>query len=261
MSKIGIRDRHALVLLAVAVLVAVLTGVPTKAPGQEGVEEVIVLLDLSQSVPESVFKDYLTGIDRLITSMPEGGQREVCLSILGITEDSYGRPTRLAHKCLPIEKSPFKVKPKEVKQALREEWGGQKSNLRADRLKTDVLGAIAFAKDDFLGNTTKRTLILFSDMRHDANDIDLDSPHVVSPNALAQVRQRGFLVNLKGISVCAVGVHTYRARHAKIYHESLIRFWESYFEESGTTLLGLLTRVPETLRYDNVEAVCRKPGT
>jgi hypothetical protein len=92
-------------------------------------------------------------------------------------------------------------------------------------------------------------LVIFSDMRQDAPDLNLDRMTVVNVNAaIASVQRDNLVPNLKGVEVYALGVDA--AGKQVPYWQSLRAFWEEYFTEAGASLstYSMFRDLPELAR-------------
>ena len=120
-------------------------------------------------------------------------------------------------------------------------WHTRTARLEPRARRTDILGALVTASQLF-AQTPKRksVLVIFSDMRQNTAELDLESPVAISVNsALAQTEKRGLLADLRGVHVHILGVDA--AGRIIAYWEGLRKFWASYFKKSGATLKDFST--------------------
>jgi hypothetical protein len=82
-----------------------------------------------------------------------------------------------------------------------------------------------------INGATHGELIIFSDLRHYAGGIDLESPSKLdSEKILKEVEAQGLIPSLKGVEIYCLGVHGEGKSYA--YWQSLSQFWEGYFAKS-----------------------------
>jgi nitric oxide reductase activation protein len=115
-------------------------------------------------------------------------------------------------------------------------WQRRAKRLSPDAKHTDVLGALMVAAQVFALSPDRRPLlILFSDMRQDTSDLNLESHLLVSTRkALDQAEMKALVADLRGVAVSALGVDD--ARRSVKYWDRLKQFWSAYFEKAGASL-------------------------
>ncbi len=94
----------------------------------------------------------------------------------------------------------------------------------------DIIGFLFLAQDLLANqNTDKKTLILFSDMRHN-RWVDLERKEAIDIGLLDQVKRVYGAPNLAGVKIYVFGSHG--NGKSLVYWNSLKKFWESYFQEA-----------------------------
>jgi len=195
--------------------------------------ELIILFDLTGSC-SSIIEENKKEVEYILNALPG----ETCTMIIAVTEKSFSDPLKILNRdCIPASQYTFDTRPFEVKRRMVNEWKKNSQSLGANRPSTDLLGAICLAGLYFSQsrkNGEGRILILFSDMRHNTDGIDLSGVAKIPQDVLSKVRGQGLIARLKGVKVWALGVHTNgKSQH---YFEGLQGFWTQYFQESGASL-------------------------
>jgi hypothetical protein len=193
--------------------------------------ETIVLFDLSKSMAagdyvgkETEFQKNVKGVEDFI--MYGLGPKE-SLKVVGITEDSFGKPYFLLKGELSGEKGAFGEVAAREKVSLLNKWRGL--HLQPIASWTDVFGALFLAS--VLFRTDERRLIIFSDLRHNCQGFDLETPSVINVQAFLRLaKQKGFIADLTGARVRCLGVHS--NGKSPVYWTSLKKFWTGYFKEA-----------------------------
>jgi len=196
--------------------------------------ELVIALDLTRS-STLVFDSYVNAI----TDVLSGLQPETCVMIIGVTERSYSRPFIIMERsCIPKAQSLLDSRPKDKKKAVVAEWNLKSKTLKADRERSDVIGAGCLAGSYFSNadqNTPDRWMLYYSDMRHNTHGINLSGVEMVRTGTVMKVvRDKGLLAHLKGVKVWCLGVHT--TDKEQQYVDSLKSFWAEYFKNCGATL-------------------------
>jgi hypothetical protein len=99
------------------------------------------------------------------------------------------------------------------------------------------LGALSLAAILFPQNADKKNLIIFSDMRHCVEGINLEKEKKIDADAtLAKVKQTGLIMGLQGVRVWCLGVDS--AGVTPEYWSSLREFWAKVFNRTGAKLVA-----------------------
>ncbi len=200
---------------------------------------IIIALDLTQSVaragPDSAtdFQKNVQGVARLLREAPISSR----IVILGITGKSFREPYVLLSARVADDPGFFGERLRDARNALIREWKRRSRNLAPRFPYTDIMGAMHLATQIFdeSPQTSRKMLIIFSDMRHHTPDLDLESGEVVSGSLLRKQSQEAPPAVLQGIEVYALGVNG--AGKSAAYWESLQRFWTEYVHHAGAVLV------------------------
>jgi hypothetical protein len=193
--------------------------------------EAIVLFDLSKSMAagdyvgkETEFQKNVNGVEEFIMNGLGAKER---LKVVGITENSFGKPYILIEGEFSGEKGVFGEVAAREKVNLLKKWRGL--NLQPISDTTDVIGALFLAP--ILFRTDERRLIVFSDLRHYTRGFDLETPSIINVERFLQIaKQKGLVADLSGIKIWCLGVHSSGKNPA--YWKSLKEFWTRYFKEA-----------------------------
>lgn len=228
----------------------------------------IILVDLSGSVA-SVFPDYKLEIRKILERLDAGDG----VVVVGITDDSFDNPRVLLNdeiakrrdnpdpgarncsdKVSPIDQKLCKSRELEWEDRLEKKVKTEREkvlnkwNEEADRVlpcwpATDILGAMKYVERLLEGQQGEKSLLIFSDMRHNTRGINLSSPKKVDLQELQKVRKKELVPRLNGVTVEVYGVHARQKTPA--YLDSLEDFWRRLFEESGARLSVFKIHVPQ----------------
>ncbi len=196
-------------------------------------EVVVVGLDISVSnnvgdyKNVSEFQKNLNGVERVIQQARPGTE----IKVYAITEESFGKNYLLFEEKIS-EENPgfFGQNLRRDMNSLVSDWRKVAEKLQANAKGTDIIGFLFLAQDLLAGqNADKKTLILFSDMRHN-RWIDLERREVIDIGLLDQVKRVYGVPNLAGAKIYVYGAHG--NGKSLVYWNSLKKFWESYFQEA-----------------------------
>lgn len=192
----------------------------------------LIFLDMKQSVPESEYQANLAALTKGLSQLGTGR-----VMIYELSDNTFSDPKLLIEQEIPPpdpDDSFFQTKVRQARYALLKGWEIKVSQLKRSYTRSDVLGAISLA--GHLGKAWQgpKVLILFSDMRHSAQQIDFENTPIVEMSVLEKAKGLGLLPNLGGFQVWVLGVSTYNK--SPLYLESLERFWRAYFYGAGASL-------------------------
>lgn len=192
-----------------------------------------VLLDRSKSSfykgfdAKSEFEKNKEGVRQIIQRLGPGDT----IAIAGITCSSFSRPEIYLKGSIPLKEGYFKEKTLQERVRLTKVW--EKQKIEADEKCTDIFGALKLASL-LMPESRQKKLIIFSDMRHNANGIDIESPAFIKNQIIDEVQKKGLIPDLKGLEVYILGVHSF-GKESK-YYQSLKDFWQEYFRRSGAAV-------------------------
>ena len=201
--------------------------------------ENIILFDLSKSigaqnyVKEAEFDKNLKGMEDFIRGHIFAGD---AVKALAITEASYSRPYVLLNNQITEDKGQFGEKLAKERMALLESL--KKLNLKPVANATDIFGALNLAAAMYTSlGADKRNLIVFSDMRHNTAEINLENQKKVDVEAtVAKAVKLGLIPDLGKVKIWCLGVHTIGVTPE--YWGSLKGFWTKVFHRSGSQLVA-----------------------
>jgi hypothetical protein len=199
---------------------------------------IIIAVDLSGSVTgargfdgRTEFDQNVAGVGRLLAAAPAGSR----ITVIGITGQSFERPYVLLSAELGNDEGYFHERLASAHQELLREWRKRTASLVSRFQRTDLLGALLLTAQLLGPGRRPTTLVMFSDMRQDTPELNLDDAASLDVGAaMATVERDGSLPDLKGVEVYALGVDADGKSAA--YWRSLQDFWRQYFTKSGATL-------------------------
>jgi hypothetical protein len=197
----------------------------------------VVAIDLSRSVavtgPDgtSEFQKNVDGVTRLLAQVPAGAH----VTVIGITDHSFAQPYILLSATVSNESGYFGERLSAARRELVHTWKRRSATLRPSFASTDILGALELTSQIFSErpiDTDRRMLVLFSDMRNDTRELDLEDPASLA----AAINRRLFehLPDLHGVKVFALGVDGAGRTTGK--WRQIEEFWQEYFARSGAAL-------------------------
>jgi hypothetical protein len=232
--------RNAMAKLLLGLVILMLPGLHGYADAQEQTA-IVAAIDLSQSVgnagpdARSDFEKNVAGVTKLLATVPVSSR----VIVLGITDKSFGEPYILLSARVADDPGYFGEKLEAAHRQLITLWKRRCTQLQPNFRHTDIFGALLTAEHIFSESpqTSRRVLVIFSDMRHSTEELDFESTRSVP--SFTQLKERSITVPvaaLKEVEVYAFGVDG--AGKPIGYWQSLKAFWREYFESSGAALRG-----------------------
>jgi hypothetical protein len=206
--------------------------------GQERLNLVVAVdLTASEAVKghdgQSQFSKNIQGVTRLLGTVPAGSK----VTIIGITENSFGQPYVLLSATVSDDEGYFGERLTAGRQQLVSAWQKRSAQLEPKARKSDVLGAMLVASALFeeAPDRQRKMLVIYSDMRHVTSELDLESSGIVRVDgALAVTERHRLLADLKAVDVFVVGANAVGKSVAQ--WQSVEQFWRRYFDETGAVL-------------------------
>ena len=224
-------------IIPITILIIIILALFTaKAFGNEQERPVVIVADLTKSSLSkdkeglTEFEKNVKGIESVLATIEPASR----IVIIGITDKSFTSPLILLDKVVPKEPGYFKEKIKEAREKLVAEWKEKAKTLKVESVQSDVFGALELAAH-IINGATHGELIIFSDLRHYAGGIDLESPSKLDiEKILKEVEAQGLIPSLKGIEIFCLGIHGEGKSYA--YWQSLSHFWQGFFSKSQGNL-------------------------
>jgi hypothetical protein len=218
-------------LLAVSILALFLTG---QARADFHLT-LVIAVDLSKSVAvqgadqQTEFEKNVAAVTRLLAQVPAGAT----VTVIGITDHSFAQADAAS---IPGDPGYFGERPNAARETLVRAWQHRSARLEPPFPRTDILGMLLLASQlfDEHRDTGPQELIIFSDMRQNTSDLELESPASVPriPPKNKDAKITG--VQLPGVQVCILAADGLGRSVA--YWQSLRQFWTRYFREAGAKL-------------------------
>ena len=229
--KLSAEKKWAIALPLIIGLVILLSLVAGRAFGEELGKNTVIVVDLTKSVsPDALAKNVEAVEACLNEAVPNAG-----ITVLAITDRSFAKPFVLLSGRTGEKPGYFKERLKEERASLVNEWREGAKRLAPAFLNSDVIGAVALAGIFLEGSGGEKRLVIFSDMRHVASGLDLESPQELKPGELLEKAAKlGMLPSLKNVDVFALAVLT--DNKSPSYWQGLRQFWTGFFARSGARL-------------------------
>jgi hypothetical protein len=196
----------------------------------------VVMVDLTQSVAvkghdgKTESEKNLQAVTRLLTEVPAGAH----VTVLGITDNSFAKPYVLVSADVGSDAGYFNEKLADARQELVRLWQRRIGHLQGEFKHTDILGALILADQLFClrPNGWRNVLVIFSDMRQDTADLNLETLEMFdSKAALARTEKKGLVASLAYVDVYVVGVDN--AGKPIAYWDRLRQYWLAFFAAAG----------------------------
>lgn len=208
----------------------------------------VVAVDLTQSVAatgpdsKSDFQKNIDGVTRLLAQVTAGAR----VTVVGITDASFTQPYILLRARVPDDPGYFGERLNAARGELVAAWKWRSTRLDPHYPRTDIFGALLLAGQFFADGSKPATnmLVIFSDMREDTPELDLESARTVQPFGTLATRF-GAIPNLGGVQIYVLGSDG--AGKSIAYWQSLAAFWQAYFQHAGADLreFSTLRELPE----------------
>jgi hypothetical protein len=201
--------------------------------------DLVVMVDLTQSVAvkgddgKTESEKDLQAVTRLLTEVPAGSH----VTVLGITDNSFAKPYVLVSADVGSDAGYFNEKLAGARQELVRLWQRRIEHLQGGFQHTDILGALILADQLFYErpNGWRNVLVIFSDMRQDTADLNLEAPERFDAKAaLVRTEKKGLVARLANVDVYVLGVDNSGKPIA--YWDRLREFWFEYFTKAGANV-------------------------
>ena len=197
----------------------------------------VIAIDLTQSVAmagpdgKTDFQKNIEGVTRVLSQVPAGAR----VTVIGITDHSFAHPYILLSVRIPDDPGYFGERLAAARGQIVRIWKLRDAHLGPHFHRTDILGALQLASQIFAQqpNVTKKTLVIFSDMRHSMSDLDMEVPPTVPPFSIF-AKRCGSLADLHNVQVLVLGVDG--SGKSAVYWQSLKMFWDGYFHSAGAVM-------------------------
>jgi hypothetical protein len=200
----------------------------------------VIAVDLTQSMAvrgpdnKTEFEKNIDAVTKLLAQAPADSR----VTVIGITDRSFAQPDILLSAAIPPDPGYFGERLQSAQLQLVRTWKIRTAKLVPTFRQTDIFGALMLAGDIFdqCPSVKRKLLVIFSDMRQQTPDLDIESPSRVP--SLPRVGKRASIrvVDLRKVEVYALGVDG--AGKSITYWQSLRQFWAEYFRQAGTDLRG-----------------------
>jgi hypothetical protein len=237
-SMLSHTARSALSKLVVAMGVGILFLMPHRSFAADRLD-LVVMVDLTQSVAvkghdgKTESDKNLQAVTRLLAQVPAGSH----VTVLGITDNSFAQPYILLSADVGSDEGYFKEKLTGARQQLVRNWQRRIEHLQGGFKHTDILGALLLADQLFheRPNGWRQDLIIFSDIRQDTADLNLETPAKFDAKAiLVRTEKKGLVAHLENVDVYVLGVDN--AGMSIEYWRRLRNFWLGYFATVGANV-------------------------
>jgi len=228
--------RSAMAKLLGVVLVACLL-VHGRAVAQD--HALVIAVDLTQSIAvagpdhKTEFEKNIDAVTKVLAQVPADAR----VTVIGITDKSFAQPYILLTATIPDDPGYFGERLRSARLQLVRVWKACSAKLTPGFRQTDVLGALVLAGEIFeqQPKAKEKVLVIFSDMRQQAKELDLETPSAVpSFDSIGTKGPKIQIANLDNVHVNALGVDG--AGKSLRYWQTLRKFWTEYFRASGASL-------------------------
>jgi hypothetical protein len=199
----------------------------------------VIAIDLSQSVAvvgpdqKTEFQKNVDGVTKLLSHVPAHSR----VTVIGITDKSFAQPDILLSATIPNDAGYFGERLKSARLQLVRAWKARSTKLTPAFRQTDILGALVLAHDIFeqQNNAKEKVLVIFSDMRQQTRELDLESLSTVpSFDRIERTRTKIGVAHLAGVHIHVLGADG--AGRSILYWQTLRDLWTEYFRAGGASL-------------------------
>jgi hypothetical protein len=197
----------------------------------------VIAIDLTQSVAtlepdgKSDFQKNIEGVTRVLAQVPAGAR----VTVIGITDHSFAQPYILLSAHVPDDPGYFGERLSAARSEIVRIWRLRTIRLAPCFHQTDIFGVLQLASQIFAQqpDTSKRTLVLFSDMQQSAPELNLEALKIV-PSFSIEAKRCGAFPELYNVQVHVLGVDG--TGKSGIYWQTLREFWGGYFHNAGAVI-------------------------
>ena len=198
----------------------------------------VIALDLSTSeAPKghdgiTQFDKNVNAIGQLLAKTSTGTK----LTVIGITENSFGDPFVLLSAQISNDAGYFGEKVARARSELVRVWNERARRIRPNAKGTDILGAVLLATEIFKEDSTptNKILVMYSDMQSVTRDLNLD--HSSQRKSQAE-RYRS--LSQRTLDMCGVNIYVLGATMMRFDTQEWIQvrnFWMTYFASTGAVV-------------------------
>jgi len=158
------------------------------------------------------------------------------ITIIGITDQSFGEPLTLLDARIPEDEGYFQERINAARRTLIQAWVARTRKLDPQFMHTDIFGALLLASQIFQNSPKGReVLVIFSDMRENAGNLNFERSKGrdvhLSP---AQIAKGRLIPQLQNVEVYVLGADN--AGKSMAYWTALRQFWSEYFQSAGASV-------------------------
>lgn len=197
----------------------------------------VEVIDTSLSITPRAEKAALDAVKNQIAHM-QRGDRLVIIPITGDAENDAG--DRILRLSAPTEREAYDADMRRFQEQAGKQFAAWKTSLDKDQSRTDILGALDAARQEFalLPNGIKRKLVVVSDFLEDDGAYRFVSAGSLANPALARAlavrlrEERGFTV--QGVSLCLGRLESNDFAPLSAQRKQAVEaFWAAYFAAAG----------------------------
>jgi hypothetical protein len=193
------------------------------------VRPVVVLFDLTKSVPAPQFQANLETVTNLVERVRERDR----FLVIGIT-GGFGQPQILLDRTLP-ESGYLGLQLQAGREDMAIKWRAIARQLQPTFQSTDIIGTLTLLT--YICKITPSShLVVLSDLRQSTHALDFENiPYVDSATVIPRLKEARAIPRLAGLKVSLLGVDP--SGKSASYFESLRTFWLRFFREAGAEVL------------------------
>lgn len=220
-------------ILITSVLAVALLGCGKREP-----RHITILLDVSGSIDRSAEEKAFKAIDELVGHLGRGDR----VTIIPILGDAHSKASgRIIRFEVPTERQAYDADLRNFRLRLKASLGEMEAGAIAHPgTKTDILGSIALAEQEFQLDTgrSKRLLVVLSDFIQEDREVDFRRDTRVASRTAAKEfatqTARISAFDLKGMAVYLGGLQSNEYTDlGRSRREAIQEFWIRYFLFSG----------------------------
>ena len=178
----------------------------------------------------------------LATAAPFGSRA----TVIGVAEDCSRVRTPILQAELAAEDGYFGERLAAGRAELVRVWRARAACLTPSPGGTDIIGAMQLGHELVVGPSrrpNRNVVVIFSEMRNAAAILNLETPHLESPDAmLRMLKRRTGIADLTGVTVYVIGANG-GGKDIRDW-QTIKRFWIACFRKAGARCAGYSTLIP-----------------
>jgi hypothetical protein len=187
-------------------------------PGGAETRCLVVEGDLTASVANARGLDGKSEMERNISGVThalEIAPASSHVTVVAITNNTFSSPYVSLSAAIDSDEGYFQERIKAARQLLIRAWQKRSTTLITRFGQSDIMGGLVLASQAFTAEAcTRKTLLIFSDMRQETSELNLARGDTVpATHSMAVAERRRLIPDLKGVDVYVFGAERVKFPH------------------------------------------------